>query len=105
MNRSITIGVALGLLAQVSVATSPDDRFEKEQKRLDAACEAAREKKLAPERERHIEECVAKKQRPDRATCERFYADYGNQSGNRAPLYMDLPECVEAFEHRRQKEH
>jgi hypothetical protein len=79
------------------------ESFEEAQKRLDAECEAAREAKLAPERERYIEECVEKKQRPDRESCERFYADYGNQSGNRAPLYLDLPECVKAFEHQRSK--
>ena len=39
--------------------------------------------------------------RDSREACERFYADWGNQAGNRAPLYMDLPECVEAFEHSR----
>jgi hypothetical protein len=79
------------------------ETFEEAQARLDAECEAAREAKLAPERERYIEECVEKKQRPDRESCERFYADYGNQSGNRAPLYLDLPECVKAFEHQRSK--
>ncbi len=66
-----------------------------------AACEAAREKKLAPLRAGFIEECVEKKQRPDRVACERFYADFGNQSGRRAPLFYDLPECVKAFEYRR----
>ena len=79
------------------------ESFEEAQKRLDAECQAAREAKLAPERARYIEECVEKKQRPDRESCERFYADYGNQSGNRAPLYMDLPECVKACEHSRSK--
>ena len=73
------------------------------QAELDQACEKARQKKLAPERQKFIEECVEKKQKPDRAACERFYADYGNQSGNRAPLYYDLPECVKAFEHRKGK--
>jgi hypothetical protein len=72
-----------------------------EQEKLDAECEAARELKLAPERAKFIEECVEKKQRSDRAACERFYSDYGARSGNRAPLYYDLPECVRAFEFQR----
>lgn len=88
------------LLLGAPVALAAES-FEEAQKRLDAECEAAREAKLAPERARYIEECVEKKQRPDRESCERFYADYGNQSGNRAPLYLDLPECVKAFEHQR----
>ncbi len=74
---------------------------ETSQAQLDAACEAARESRLAPERARHIEECVARKQKPDRAACESFYADYGAQSGGRAPLYYDLPECRRAFEARK----
>ena len=72
-----------------------------QQSQLDQACENAREQKLAPLREHYIEECVAKNQRPDRASCERFYADFGAQSGSRAPLFYDLPECVEAFEYKR----
>ncbi len=95
------------LLASLALFGAPvalaAESFEEAQARLDAECEAAREAKLAPERERYIQECVEKKQRPDRESCERFYADYGNQAGNRAPLYMDLPECVKAFEHSRSK--
>ena len=91
----------LTLLAAPAVLAA--ESFEEAQARLDKACQDAREAKLAPERERYIQECVDKKERPDRASCERFYADYGNQAGNRAPLYMDLPECVKAFEHSRSK--
>jgi len=74
------------------------DRVTK-QKGLDKACEVTREKKLAPLRRRYIEECV-EQQKQDRAYCERFYNDYGAQSGKRAPLFYDLPECVAAFEYR-----
>jgi len=74
---------------------------ENKQAELDAACEAAREAKLAPMRAEFVEECVEKKQRSDRAACERFYADFGAQTGNRAPLFYDLPECEEAFNYRR----
>jgi hypothetical protein len=28
-----------------------------------------------------------------------FYSDFGAQSGHRAPLFYDLPECVKAFEY------
>ena len=70
---------------------------ENKQAELDAACEKAREEKLAPIREKFIEEGVANKEQPDRDSCERFYADYGAQSGNRAPLFYDLPPCEKAF--------
>jgi hypothetical protein len=74
------------------------DREEK-QAELDAACEVAREKKLAPLREQMIKQCVHNKEQPDRAACEAYYSDYGGKAGNRAPLFYDLPECVKAFEY------
>jgi hypothetical protein len=84
-----------------SAASSKEKKHEQEQVKLDQACEVARQKKLIPERQKYIEQCVKEgKPRPDRESCERFYADYGAQSGNRAPLYYDLPECEAAFEHR-----
>ncbi|MCU7959649.1 MAG: hypothetical protein KZQ58_06550 [gamma proteobacterium symbiont of Bathyaustriella thionipta] len=85
--------VAAGLCANNQAA---------EQQHLDQACEAARESKLAPLRQQHIEECV-QQQKKDRAYCERFYSDYGARSGRRAPLFYDLPECVKAFEQRRKQ--
>ena len=89
--------IAIVLVFSGTSMGSDSDRQAK-QEQLDAQCEAARERKLAPERAQFIEECVEKNQRSDRAACERFYSDYGAQSGNRAPLYYDLPECIEAFE-------
>lgn len=97
-------GITVAIMALTIAVTLPSqagEQSDSEQAKLDAACEAAREKKLAPLRAGFIEECVEKKQRPDRAACERFYADFGNQSGRRAPLFYDLPECVKAFEYRR----
>jgi hypothetical protein len=87
------------LLATTPAAAAKDQWSADRQAELDAACEAARQEKLAPERERLIEECVKEKQRPDRAACERFLADYGNRAGNRPALYYDLPECVAAFDY------
>ena len=75
MRIRIVLAFVCLLGAPVALAT---ESFEDAQKRLDAECQAAREAKLAPERERYIQECVEKKQRPDRKSCERFYADYGS---------------------------
>ena len=41
--------------------------------------------------------------RPSRASCERFYFDYGAGSNTRAPKYIDLPECTQAHEHRQSR--
>ena len=92
--------LVVALMFPVAGMSTDSDR-QATQENLDTECEAARERKLAPERAKFIEECVEKKQRNDQAACERFYSDYGAQSSNRAPLYYDLPECVRAFEFRR----
>ncbi len=81
------------------LGTAAAGNREAKQAELDAACEQAREAKLAPLREQYIEECVKNKEQPDRKSCEVFYADYGAQSGHRAPLFYDLPECVKAFDY------
>ncbi len=70
------------------------------QQTLDAACEAARERKLEPERARYAQECVQLKMKDTLEECQRFYSDYGARIGDRAPLYYDLPECVAAFDYR-----
>ena len=102
MNRVTRLIPALILLAPAAVLAdlSADER-EARQAELDAACESARQKKIAVERAKYIEECVETEMRADRAACERFYADYGANTAGRAPLYYDLPACVEAHEYRR----
>ncbi len=96
--------IFFGLLATAACAAPVAADVPSKQAELDAACEAARERQLAPMRAYYIEQCVQQRRRISgdvRAHCERFYADFGQQSGNRAPLFYDLPECVYAFEFRR----
>ena len=81
----------------ISPAQAKESREDK-QASLDAACEVERQKKIAPMRTKVIEDCVANKELSDRQECERFYADYGERMGGRAPLFYDLPACVTAFE-------
>ena len=98
MNRfTVMISVVLAL-SLVPVDGMADRNRDRKQAELDAACEAAREKKLAPMRAQYIEECVKNREQPDRRSCEVFYSDFGAQSGNRAPLFYDLPECEAAFD-------
>lgn len=96
--RFLIFLAALCLLLQLSGLQADSER-EQKQAELDAACEAAREKKLAPLREQMVKQCVHNKEQPDRAACEAYYSDYGAKAGNRAPLFYDLPECVKAFEY------
>ena len=93
--------LVLVVLAFTVVHADPmGEERDAKQAELDAACEEARQKKIALERARHIEECVETEMFADRETCERFYADYGESAAGRAPLYYDLPECEEAHEYR-----
>ncbi len=67
---------------------------------LNARCEAARQQKLAPIRERKIAECERSAQKPT-AGCATFYSTYGDNSAHangsvvRGRFY-DLPECRRA---------
>ena len=93
---SIVLSVVLSVVLADDVMA--DRKRDQKQAELDAACEVAREKKLAPMRQQFVEECVKNEERPDRKSCEIFYSDFGSASRRRAPLFYDLPECVEAFE-------
>jgi hypothetical protein len=97
--RTSFIILILLVLTITSVDAVADRKRDQEQARLDAVCEQVREKQLAPMRAQFVEECVQNKEQADRKACETFYADFGAQSGRRAPLFYDLPECVEAFEY------
>ena len=79
----------------VSSVTAADDTKAKQQE-LDAVCEAARQEKLAPLREKYIDKCVVE-QGKDREYCTRFYRDYGERSGDRPAFFYDLPECEAAW--------
>jgi hypothetical protein len=102
MNRRINrAGLFSGLfLLAMSLTCLAADSAERTARlaELDAACEDARLQKLVPLRAKFVEECVDKGERPDRASCERYYADYGNGSGNQR-LFYELPACVTAFEY------
>lgn len=94
----LAVAVAALCLSTGSPAASDEERAAK-QAELDAACEAAREKKLAPLRQQLIDECVKRKEFETREQCEAYYADWNGQRGTRAPLFYDLPPCVKAFEY------
>jgi hypothetical protein len=70
---------------------------------LGQRCQKAREMHIAPLRAAAIEDC-ANRRRSSRslAACERMHADFGAGGGTvdggfRAPMFIDLPECVEYF--------
>lgn len=72
---------------------------EKEQKKLDQACEAARDIALKPRRKEIYQECRQKFKKSE-AVCEGEAKTYnGNRIGG-APLFYELPACEKAFSHR-----
>ncbi|HKJ16579.1 MAG TPA: hypothetical protein VJ984_04455 [Xanthomonadales bacterium] len=96
----IWLAVIIATLGLPGTVSANSDR-EAQQAELDAACEAAREEKLVPMRQALVHECVDNQEFETVSECETFYSDYGSRSGGRrsgrAPLFYDLPECVEAF--------
>ena len=96
----VSLLMSIWVASGTAFADTLDETRNAHQAELDAACEAARQEKLARERARHVEECVRTRLLADRETCERFYADYGESAANRAPLFYDLPECEKAHEYR-----
>jgi len=91
--------ISVALILLLSGPALADQSREKKQAELDAVCESARLEKLTPMREGFVEQCVTNKEKSSREHCQRFYADYGNRMGGRAPLFYDLPACVTAFEY------
>jgi hypothetical protein len=87
------------LMSFTANVTAADNDRAVEQQRLDAACEAARQKKLAPVRQAEIKKCMTE-QKKDRETCDKEFSHYGERSGNRPPLFYDLPECKQATDFR-----
>jgi len=91
MRPTIVFMLAVFWLTSSVYAASPS------LKELGNQCEAAREAKLAPERDALIQACIQeKKKTPEK--CERFYADYGAggrtaAGAGRVRLYNNLPEC------------
>lgn len=92
------------LLQMVEGAKCPSGRQEDWSRmsveQLEALCEQEREKRLKPERERLIRQCIGKMGK-DEEDCRNYYADYGDAvridpAHMRPALYYDLPECVAA---------
>ncbi|WP_217477559.1 hypothetical protein [Stutzerimonas stutzeri] len=93
------------LAAHTHAAFKKDEEaFALRQAELERRCEAARSEKLAPLREAAFQQCMSAKRGADSAAdCHRKTAgENGNRVGG-TPRFYDLPACVEAFEHKRQR--
>ena len=99
METVMKLLISLVLFTLLTTPAVAERYSQEKQMQLDARCEDAREKKLIPIREQLVDECVANGELPNNQECKRFYANYGERMGRRAPLFYDLPECVEAFDY------
>jgi len=99
METVMKLFISLVLVTLFATPAVAEQYSQEKQAQLDASCEVAREKKLTPIREQLVDECIANRELPSSEECTRFYADYGERMGRRAPLFYDLPECVEAFDY------
>jgi len=86
-------------VTQGGVCPSPRERDMSRMSvtQLEALCEAARQKRLVPEREKLVANCV--RGGKSRDYCERYFADWGDAQRVsptmvRPALYYDLPECL-----------
>ena len=78
-----------------------EDKQRKElQKQYDYTCEQARNKKIQPLKNEKIAECINAGETKE--ACAESNKYLGARKGSRAPLFMDLPECVKAFEYNKQ---
>jgi hypothetical protein len=102
-NVTGTVTLLVFALAASSAVWASDKERKQIQADMDAQCESARQAILKPEKAGYVAECIAtqKRQTDVEEYCERFYANYGERAGRRAPLYYDLPECVEALDYQK----
>jgi hypothetical protein len=107
-----TTRALLGAAALLAAMPDADARHlsKDEVQKLVARCEAAREVRLKPLREKEIQECerTAEARRMRREDCKEFFKDFGNAQyagGRTMPrMFHDIPECRasdEAEEHQR----
>ncbi|WP_457676612.1 hypothetical protein [Thiolapillus sp.] len=90
---------ALIVFACLGAPASGADRSRADiQRELDAACEQAREARIAPLRREKIETCMKNGEHESREACEAEYSHFGQRAGKRPAMFYDLPECVKAFD-------
>jgi hypothetical protein len=98
-------GIAKGMSSGGTCPSSDKREVEKMSlAQLDALCESEREKRLKPERDRLINDCIKRGDKQDE-WCITYYADWGDarrisRDAALPALYYNLPECVASREAR-----
>lgn len=102
--KSLLIITGIFIFSITTYASSSDHERESI-KKLDDICLEVRTEKLKVVQQEKIETCV-NVDKKERSYCERYFKDYGwgstTASGNRnARLFDQIPECIEAFNARK----
>lgn len=83
----------------ISLVTTVD-ASQSEQKKLDKACESARQEALAPRKKEIYLEC-RNKYKKNESVCKQEADAYNGNRINGAPMYYELPACEQAFRYRK----
>lgn len=89
--------LAFSFNSAVALAHTAKDK----QAKLDEACESARQKALKPRKKEIYQECLTKFKK-SKTICQQEAETYNGNRINGAPMFYQLPECVKAFEFRKQ---
>jgi len=102
MNISMTKNVVFLTLSLTYLVSSMAFAHAKkgEQKKLDDACESARQIALLPRKKEIYQECLTKFKKSKEECKDQANAYNGNRI-NGAPMFYELPACVKAFEFRK----
>ena len=110
MNKQYLLFFICLIAINSSVYAATAERQKAELQKLEKRCADAREKKIAPLRQKAVKECIAKDSSTSRAKkeeakerCERRNIDYGSGVRNRfggheERMFNDLPVCLEFYE-------
>lgn len=76
------------------------DSTKAQQKKLDNACEAARQIALKPRKQEIYQECITKFKKSE-SNCQQEANAYNGNRINGAPMFYELPACEKAFSFRK----
>ena len=88
------------LIPITSFAFNSVSANKKQQKKLDVACEEARQIALAPRKKEIYQECISKIKK-DKTVCEDEAKAFNGNRINGAPMFYELPACEKAFNYRK----
>ena len=108
--KSFITALILFMGITVTYAGISKDEEDARIKELDEICIQTRAELLKPVITAKVEDCVNNKNK-ERAYCERFFKDYGwggmtgNGTSRNTRFFDQIPECIEAFEARKNRKH